>query len=189
MRKKETLIVAVLVNAGLLMILFATATKSTKSGPKKELAVEKIEKKVSPAVESLAMQEIELDDLLLQEEVLEEEIVQSEELDFNVVVKSGDTLEKIAKANSTSVQAIVDCNQLKSTQLNAGQILKMPVDSVQMAQELKVIQEEFYVVKEGDNPWLIATKNKVKLSELLRLNQLDDRSAKRLRPGDRLRIR
>lgn len=195
MRKKETLIVAVLVNAGLLMILFATATKSPKSSPiKKELVVEKkIEKpapieKSAPVLENLAVQEIELDDLLFQEEPIEEEIVQNEEPAFNVTVKSGESLEKIAKANNTSVQAIIDLNQLKSTQLNIGQVLKMPIGSVPI-QELKEIQEEFYVVKEGDNPWLIATKNKVKLSELLRMNQLDDRSAKRLKPGDRLRIR
>lgn len=203
MRKKETLIVAVLVNAGLLMILFATATKTPKSSPNKnELVVEKvekIEKKVMPAptLENLAVQEIELDDLLFQEEPFEEEVVvQNEEPSCSsITVKQGDVLEKIARANQTSVQAIVDLNQLKSTQLSVGQVLKMPIKSAQELQEikeikeLKEIQEEFYVVKEGDNPWLIASKNKVKLSELLRLNHLDDRSSKRLKPGDRLRIR
>lgn len=201
MKKKETLIVAVLVNAGLLMILFATATKSPKTAAmKKEVVVEKaekIEKKaVVPTLDTLVVQEIELEDLLFQDESFEEEVADQHEESDAIVIKAGDSLEKIAKAHQTTPQAIIECNQLKSSQLTIGQVLKMPIGvevkesrEAKEVKEFKNAQEEFYVVKEGDNPWLIASKNKVKLDELLRLNHLDDKSAKRLRPGDRLRIR
>ena len=49
--------------------------------------------------------------------------------------------------------------------------------------------EDFYVVKEGDSPWAIALSNGIRLDELLKLNGLDEQKARKLRPGDRLRIR
>ncbi len=42
------------------------------------------------------------------------------------VVKSGDSLEKIAKKHQTTVQAIIDLNGLKSSKIWAGQKLKIP---------------------------------------------------------------
>lgn len=49
--------------------------------------------------------------------------------------------------------------------------------------------EEYYTVKEGDNPWLIASRHGVKIEELLRINGMDNEKAKHLRVGDKLRIR
>ena len=46
-----------------------------------------------------------------------------------VTVKRGDVLEKIAKTNRTSVDAIIKANDLRSTQLRVGQILQVPVAS------------------------------------------------------------
>ncbi len=48
---------------------------------------------------------------------------------------------------------------------------------------------KYYIVKHGDNPWTIAVKNKIKVEELLRLNNLDESKAKKLKPGDQLRIK
>jgi LysM repeat protein len=42
------------------------------------------------------------------------------------VVKSGDMLEKIAKRNGTTVKAIMDLNNLKTTTIKVGQKLKLP---------------------------------------------------------------
>lgn len=42
------------------------------------------------------------------------------------VVKNGDSLEKIAKKHHTSVQALIDLNQLKSSKICSGQKLKLP---------------------------------------------------------------
>ena len=49
--------------------------------------------------------------------------------------------------------------------------------------------DEYYVVRSGDNPWLIAMRNRIDLQDLLRLNDLDEESARRLKPGDKLRVR
>lgn len=118
-----------------------------------------------------------------------------------VTVKKGDFLEKIAKANNSSVAAIMKANNMTSTALKIGQVLKVPSKGASSAVAATKPKEataaapaasgsgEYYVVKDGDSPWLIASKNHVKLEELLKLNNLDDQKARKLRPGDRLRIR
>ncbi len=110
-------------------------------------------------------------------------------------VKKGDALEKIARAHQTTVQDLMRVNQLTSTQLKIGQVLKIPEKggkaSAQVSTPAKVNEAEakYYTVKNGDNPWTIAVKNHMKVEELLRLNQLDEDKARRLKPGDQLRIR
>ena len=51
------------------------------------------------------------------------------------VVKTGDTLHKIASANGTTVKAIEKANALKSTQIKVGQKLKLPAKSKPAASE------------------------------------------------------
>ena len=46
------------------------------------------------------------------------------------VVKSGDTLDKIAKNHSTTVKTIMSLNSLKSTKINIGQKLKLPAPKI-----------------------------------------------------------
>ena len=50
-------------------------------------------------------------------------------------------------------------------------------------------KEEFYVVKSGDNPWTIAKKFSVGFDELLKMNNLDEKKARKLNPGDKVRVR
>lgn len=45
---------------------------------------------------------------------------------ITIVVKKGDFLERIAKANGTTVNAIMKLNNLTSTQLKIGQLLRVP---------------------------------------------------------------
>lgn len=114
-----------------------------------------------------------------------------------IVVKKGDTLEKIAKAHQTTVDEIIKLNQLPSSFLRIGQILKIPVvKTFVSAPKLKpappaekTAGPEYYTVKVGDNPWTIAMKHHMKVEELLRLNGLNEERARKLKPGDRLRIR
>jgi peptidoglycan endopeptidase LytF len=133
-----------------------------------------------------------------------------------VTVKRGDYLSTIAKSNKTTVEAIMTENRLTSTSLRVGQVLRVPnakpssitastvppalnsASSTANAQSMKkaplitgneVADADFYIVKTGDNPWLIAQKNGMKLDELLELNSLDEHKAKKLKPGDKLRIR
>ncbi len=224
MSRRDTIIIAVLVNAGLLMLLFATAMRSDGS---KSLEIADATPAVQEVVASPSIQSQE--DILAsyaspptlcnprEEIVLEEEFAltlpptavekvvkveppplqpeqprlapSSQGFIVNVTVKKGDALEKIARANNTSIAAIMDANNLSSSQLKIGQVLRVPVSNGVVKQVRASGSGEFYVVKDGDSPWLIASKNNVRLDELLRLNGLDDHKARRLRPGDRLRIR
>ncbi|MBM3198385.1 MAG: LysM peptidoglycan-binding domain-containing protein [Chlamydiae bacterium] len=114
-----------------------------------------------------------------------------------VVVKKGDMLEKLAKQHRTSVSEIMKVNHLTTTQLRIGQVLKMPAPKVVAIQESQEKQEKkpldptsakYYTVKAGDNLWTIAVKNHIKVEDLLKLNGLNEEKARKLKPGDRIRI-
>lgn len=119
----------------------------------------------------------------------------------DITVKKGDALEKIARANNTTVDAIKKANNLINSKLNIGQMLKVPVNTKKAAdvsektknsnsKEDKVAGDpEFYVVKSGDNPWKIAKQFHVKFDDLLKLNNLDEEKARNLKIGDKLRVR
>jgi LysM repeat protein len=96
------------------------------------------------------------------------------------------------------VEEIMELNRLRSTRLQVGQILKVPLPSEEdiarrrlkaEEEEVNTDEAEFYTIRSGDNPWLIAIKHRMKLDDLLRLNDLDEVKARRLKPGDRIRIR
>lgn len=109
-----------------------------------------------------------------------------------VSVKKGDNLEKIAKVNRTTVDEIIKLNQLPSSFLKVGQVLKLPTErSLPKIANKKPaeLSPEYYTMKVGDNPWAIAMKHHMKVEELLRLNGLNEERARKLKPGDRLRIR
>lgn len=113
-----------------------------------------------------------------------------------VTVKKGDSLEKIAKAHRTTVDEIIKINHLPSSFLKIGQVLKIPAERTlaekakPAASERKVESgPEYYTVKVGDNPWTIAMKHHMKVDELLKVNGLNEERARKLKPGDRLRIR
>lgn len=213
MSRRGTIIAAVLVNAALLMILFATAIRSDKAIP---------EKPIQLAQESKLPEKTRIEEDLFNQYVVtslptlaQESIPLSEEIELvftppeplavkrpvevpktdgkwvEVSVKKGDYLDKIAQANNTTVAAIMEANHLSSTQLQIGQVLKIPLGETKpkKVSPSAAAEGEFYVVKEGDSPWLIASRNKIRLEELLRLNSLDEQKARRLRPGDKLRIR
>jgi peptidoglycan endopeptidase LytF len=238
MSRRDTIIIAVLVNAALLMILFATAIRSdhSKENSKKNSHIQLAETSATKPVESsasidllnefvttmptlvesgqnvLSFEETEIAMAAPEIEVTQapptlspvrvEETKpikpKTEEHFASVTVKKGDFLEKIAKANNTTVAAIMQANHLSSTQLKVGQVLKIPLGESKKNSSKSVhssssspssSEGEYYVVKEGDSPWLIASRNKIKLEDLLRLNGLDEQKAKRLRPGDKLKIR
>lgn len=118
---------------------------------------------------------------------------------FEITVKSGDTLEKIARNNRVKISDISNLNNLPNSFLRIGQKLLIPKnENVQKTntsptlkqEDKKPIQNhEFYIVKVGDNPYTIAIKHSIKPHDLLKLNNLDEKKARRLKPGDKLRIR
>lgn len=238
MSRKDTIIIAVLVNAGLLMALFATAMRSNKKEESKvaEIAVA-VEKPAATESTTLAQTENILDATVGAQSILDETAsdMLGEEIDMvamapvsevtapvapvisstpqvvattpiaatqtkseesssvTITVKKGDVLEKIARHNNSTVALIMKANNLSSTNLKIGQVLKVPAKGKKEATAAVAKSEgteaEYYTVKEGDSPWLIASRNKVKLDDLLRLNAMDEQKAKRLKPGDKLRLR
>jgi LysM repeat protein len=111
-----------------------------------------------------------------------------------VIVKKGDVLEKIARQHHTTVADIMKVNKLSSTQLKIGQVLKISSskESTTAKIETAVLDSapsKFYTVKSGDSPWTIAVKNHMKVEDLLKLNNMTEEKARKLRPGDQIKIR
>jgi LysM repeat protein len=208
--RRDTIIIAVLVNVALLAALFATANRTDDKSciAARELPIEnslpspKSEIKVARAAlqeeKKLPVDEI---DQVLQEYALKQKVVQKEVVAdepkkklayVDVTVKKGDVLEKIAKTHGAKVEEIMSVNELNSANLKIGQHLKVPRKATRKAvkepkEEIKGV--EYYVVKSGDSPWKIAKKFQVKYEDLLTLNELDEESAKNLKIGQKIRIR
>jgi peptidoglycan endopeptidase LytF len=118
-----------------------------------------------------------------------------------IKVKKGDVLEKIARHHHSTVAEIMKANKLTSTNLRIGQILKIPNKTMKKADASTISHsapgisgftsqagERYYTVKKGDSPWSIAVKNHIKVEDLLKLNSMSEEQARRLKPGDQLRI-
>jgi LysM repeat protein len=127
-------------------------------------------------------------------------------------VKPGDTLSKIAVANSVNVDEIEEANGLKNIGgLRVGQELKIPVkqapkpvasESHKMSETKKATENagakemgalsapkdsgETYTVARGDSPVGIAKKLKVSYDDLLKLNKIDE--PKKLQIGQKLKV-
>ena len=215
MDRKKVILIALSINAVLLVLLFMTALPREEEKPPVGLAhnyvlenrpflLEQAEVASLPAAEPPQMQvekEIvhQLPPLIAPPEptplpaplppvspvppapVL---VAQSSE----VVVKRGDTLDKIAKAHKTTIDEILRINQLQSTFLRVGQVLKVPAPK-QKAESAVTKEIDYYIVKVGDTPWTIAHKHNMKVEELLKLNNLNSEKARRLKPGDRLKVK
>ena len=123
---------------------------------------------------------------------------------IEIKVKKGDVLEKIARHHHTTVAEIIKANKLTNTNLRIGQVLKIPNKTIRKAETstiaysaqettvAPVSNEEttkYYTVKKGDSPWTIAVRNHLKVEDLLKLNNMNEEQARRLKPGDKLRIK
>lgn len=80
------------------------------------------------------------------------------------IVKSGDNLYEIAKKYNTTVQDLIEYNNLSTTTLNVGMQLLIP-----KPQETKYLT---YKVKQGDTLYTIALSNNTTVTELKKLNNL-----------------
>jgi peptidoglycan DL-endopeptidase LytF len=118
-----------------------------------------------------------------------------------ITIKRGDTLEKIAKANETTISTIKKINQLSNEKLAIGQVLKVPVKKKRAAAANSTLtsntstindkntEAQYYVIKSGDNPWKLSKQFNVKYEDILRLNNLNEEKARNMRTGDRIRIK
>lgn len=215
MDQKKTIFIAVIANAGLLVVLFISAL--TTQDDSREIVAQS--QKVNPlfsndadialqqtvqtpivqvpiAIKTLEPSEIthrlpppEVIPVIAEvKPVIETPVMQ-------VTVKKGDTLDKIAKAYNTTADMIIKLNQLPGSFLKVGQVLKLPETKIATTPPPPKVEKpvvngpEYYIVKAGDSPWNIAMKHHMKLEELLKLNQLNEEKARKLKPGDRLRTR
>jgi len=207
MSRRDTIIIAVLVNTGLLAILFLLA-----SGPDDGLLTSPIEmdealvRLEENAASNEEIQVVGVDggdevDQVLQTVVAiaepeeELELLPEPEVRYvTITIKRGDALEKIARANRTTVAKIKDANNLRGDRLSIGQVLRIPLPpetEAELISDAPPIEEEaeYYTIQGGDNPWKIAKKFNVRFNTLLELNHLDEENARKLRAGDKLRVR
>ncbi|MFS8563798.1 MAG: LysM peptidoglycan-binding domain-containing protein [Rhabdochlamydiaceae bacterium] len=101
-------------------------------------------------------------------------------------------LEKIARLNHVTVDEIMQANKMSNTRLKIGQVLKIPTKSKKTqatsSNPAEASHVKYYTIKNGDNLWAIAVKNHMKMEDLLKLNNLTEEKARRLKAGDQIRI-
>ncbi len=93
----------------------------------------------------------------------------------NYKVKPGDNLQKISKRFGTTVHALKKQNGLKSNQINTEQRLKIVAKNIKM-----------HIVKRGESLIAIANKYKVSMNNILKANNLRNKS--KIQIGRTLRI-
>ena len=104
---------------------------------------------------------------------------------FLYTVKSGDSLYKIARKYNTTVDKIIDLNNLKTTNLSIGQVLRIP-ETYTKEDEMTIPNYINYTVKRGDTLYSIARNNNVSVDTILKDNALTSNT---LRVGQNLKIR
>ena len=82
------------------------------------------------------------------------------------VVKSGDSLYSISRKYGVSVDELMSVNNLKSTVLSVGQVLKIPNSGE--------VTNVIYTVKKGDSLWSIEKNNKATVDAIVKLNNLSN---------------
>ena len=114
-------------------------------------------------------------------------------------VRKGDYLGRIARRFHTTVNKIKRTNGLRSNRLRVGQKLKIysrypvSVNSTKTSKTHKSSKNNYgksyitYKVRSGDTLWSISRKYNVKLSEIMKWNNLKKNS--KLKPGMKIKIR
>ena len=185
--RKDTIIIAVLINIALLAILFATANKQdtaiaehvvydVQSVVSNEVVYEQSEiAKVIVQEEQNVFPVDEIDQILqkyLERQEKEEKkkqkatqktsttrVVKKAEEQMQIVVKEGDMLSKLAKKYGVTVAGIIVANQLESDALSVGQTLFIPKNQQAVPKKkAAVIQKRQTVSKKVSSPLYYAVK-------------------------------
>lgn len=118
-----------------------------------------------------------------------------------VTVKKGDSLDKIARANGTTIKALKEANKLKNDKLKVGQVLQVPVSNEKKSvakekqpaskkeTEISDADPQYYTIKNGDNPWKVAKKFHIKVEDFLKLNNMSEEKARNLKVGEKVRVK
>jgi len=81
---------------------------------------------------------------------------------INYMIQAGDSLYRIAQANNTTVNAITQLNNLTLSELNIGQIIKIP----------KVVKDKVHTVRPNDSLYEIARQYNTTVDKLREANNL-----------------
>lgn len=103
------------------------------------------------------------------------------------VVRRGDTLWSIARANSISMDSLATTNGLqRNSTLAVGQVLAIPGTATLASTDASAIaaSSTTYVVRKGDTLSRIASKFRIRMSDLMGWNSLSTSSI--IKPGQRL---
>ncbi len=201
--RRDTIIIAVLINLGLLSVLLMTALHiegEKEAAPHTDMpptiaSINQQVETVIPQVAPISLVQTAHDevDQAMRQQVTLSEAAKEEPCEagyLEITVKRGDALEKIARANGTTVRELRQLNDLPSDKLKIGQILRVPVVKKILEKSIQENDEEgVYVMQSGDNPWKIARKFQVKYEDILLLNDIDEQKARNLKPGDKIRVR
>lgn len=114
-------------------------------------------------------------------------------------VKMNETLSHLSRFYNVPIQAIVEINKLKSKNINIGQQVMIPIQGLDNAKQVDIVQYEeererlrdgrfvyfeslpppdyeykdiMYHIREGDTLWIIARKFKIDISEIKAWNKL-----------------
>ena len=110
-------------------------------------------------------------------------------------VKAGDSLYSIARSYNTTVEEIMNANNLTTTILSVGQILKIPTEKEEVipgpvkecfGEGYVEPKYETYTVKRGDNLYDIARRYNTTVIDLMNLNNL---TSTNLEIGQVLKVR
>ena len=99
-------------------------------------------------------------------------------------VRNGDSLWVIARRFRTTTKDIQALNNLKSSLLRVGQVIKVPNGRVASATPKNT---QVYRVQKGDSPYLIAKRHQMNLGEFLEINNMTPRST--IFPGQKLHLK
>lgn len=116
-------------------------------------------------------------------------------------VKSGDTLNKLAKKFNSSIAYIRSINRLKGTRIKSGQGIIIPIpkqvkDYYSLSEEQRRIQrfnsrrhgkKVIHKVAQGESLWLISNRYEVPVDNIIKWNHLAD-ATKNLQIGQELMI-
>lgn len=180
MSRRDTIIIAVLINASILAFLFVMAVNTdsdviieqpeiTQTATKeyKEVYVQK-EAPILPLTQINTSDEVDnmLKDLSMSElpqpVIIDDDYAPPEEVKkdpakiVEIIVKRGDVLSKIAQANNTTVNEIKKLNNLSSEKLTIGQVLQVPVGTKKVVVAEKPVPQ---ILQPGEEPQYYVIKS------------------------------
>ena len=167
--RRDTIIIASLMNVSLLALLFATSNKiddgiEGKVAPQPQQELVAAPTKELPLFVAAAPRETPVDEIdqVLQEYALKQKVVNVQPVKAEVVAKeeATDAAPKPAKPKLKIAKKAPDTEE-----------------------------SQYYVIKSGDSPWKVAKKLGIKYEDLLKLNNLTEEKAKNLKIGQKIRIK